>query len=62
MMEKEINIQTIIYKAKLFGFNPQIIEYLINAQVSLDKDMLNKFSDIIDNIYKIEKEAQMSLS
>jgi hypothetical protein len=60
-MEKEININIIMYKAKLFGFNPQLIEYLVNSKVSLDKDMVYKFSDVFNNIYKIEKEAQMSL-
>jgi hypothetical protein len=61
-MNKKININLIAYKAKRFGFNPALIEYLLNVQLDIDDNMKEKFSHLLKNIYKIEKSVQISIS
>jgi hypothetical protein len=59
-MNETIDIEKIIKKAHIFGFNTKVINMLINANISFDKTSVKKLQKTIDSIYNIEVDSQLS--
>ena len=56
----EINTQLLVHKAEQFGFNVQLIEYLINLDVEINQEMLQKLQVVVFGLKEIEEQAQVS--
>ena len=56
----EINTQLLVRKAEQFGFNVQLIEYLINLDVSINQELLQKLQVVVGGLKEIEEQAQVS--